>query len=162
MYATHDNAATARPDYPTADEIRFHMARARTMRSEATSDALRWLGGRLWRGARPAVTAGRRWSDRWATTRGLMALSDRSLDDLGIRREAIPHLARGVDASGVDLERSWWRGRWQALAAGYEGWQERRRRRERLVRELSAYSDNDLAELQIPRVDIPRFANSIA
>lgn len=48
------------------------------------------------------------------------------------------------------------------LADRYAAWRERRQRRARFVRELMAYSDDDLAELHIPRVDIPRLAHQAA
>jgi uncharacterized protein YjiS (DUF1127 family) len=162
MYATHEKTGTSRPDFPTADEIRFHMDRARRMRSEAMSEALREKGRRAWRTVGPALQAGRRRLDRWATQRGLSALSDRSLADIGIPREAIPCVVRGIDWRSVELEETWWEDRWQGLLDRYESWRERRRHRARTIRELMAYSDHDLAELKIQRSDIPRLAHQIA
>jgi uncharacterized protein YjiS (DUF1127 family) len=95
------------------------------------------------------------WWRRRETEAALMECSDRVLADLGIERQDIPLIARGLDPAAVAL-----RG-----AALHRGWQdlldriavmrgvEQPGRRER--RELMAYSDRELDELGIRRADIP-------
>lgn len=48
------------------------------------------------------------------------------------------------------------------LTGRYAAWSERRQRRLRVIRELQSYSDDELAELRIPRADIPGLASRIA
>jgi uncharacterized protein YjiS (DUF1127 family) len=101
------------------------------------------------------------WWRRRATERRLNALSDRVLADIGIARERIPLVARGMDPlqHEAGLGRSGW-------AAGLLAWLEaaRAERRElrRIRRELAAYDDRDLDDLGIRRSDIPALARSAA
>ena len=139
--------------WPRPEEIRRHYARAREMRAEATAQM-------IWAAARNGVRATRalaahlaRWRQRRATRAALMACSDRILADVGIERELIPLIARGVDprvhvARGVQLRRRW--------AAGLALWRER----QRIIRELMAYSDRELDELGVRRRDIPDLARA--
>jgi uncharacterized protein YjiS (DUF1127 family) len=101
------------------------------------------------------------WWRRRATERQLNGLSDRVLADIGIAREHIPLVARGMDPlqHEAGLGRPGW-------AAGLLAWLEEARaeRRElaRIRRELASYDDRDLDDLGIRRSDIPALARSAA
>jgi uncharacterized protein YjiS (DUF1127 family) len=77
------------------------------------------------------------------------------LADLGIERQDIPLVARGLDPAAVAPRgaalRRWWQDRLDRIAAmrgvAQPGLRERR--------ELMAYSDRELEELGIRRADIP-------
>jgi uncharacterized protein YjiS (DUF1127 family) len=101
----------------------------------------------LWR----ALGAADAWLQQRRTRHALMACSDRVLADIGIAREDIPQLARGRNALVTHEPFGWFdslrSSLHEILAAG------RARRREQA--ELMAYSDQELDDLGIRRIDIP-------
>jgi uncharacterized protein YjiS (DUF1127 family) len=103
--------------------------------------------------ARPLVRRGldgfTTWLQQRRTERLLEACSDRVLADIGIGREDIPLVARGLDpVRASDLS---WFGR---LRAGLQEGLAARRAWQREQAELMAYSDHELADLGIRRGDI--------
>ena len=87
-----------------------------------------------------------------------MRCSDRVLDDIGIEREHIPLVAKGIDPaerSATDSAfRRWWTAARARLAAARRG----RREQRRIYRELDAYTDRELDEIGVRRADIPVIA----
>ena len=87
-----------------------------------------------------------------------MRCSDRVLADIGIEREHIPLVAKGVDPAEHELldsaSRRWWAAARARLAAALEA----RRERLRVYRELDAYTDRELDEIGVRRADIPVIA----
>lgn len=105
------------------------------------------------------VVAGfRGWRARRETYQALMRCSDRILADMGIERDDIPLIARGIDPSQVADRRTllgrWWQAVLERLTAASEAHRERARVRE----ELMAYSDHELDDLGVRRTDIPVIA----
>ena len=94
------------------------------------------------------------WEQRRATRAALMRCSDRVLADVGIEREHIPLVAKGIDPAEYQLRgpalRRWWR----AARARLDALRQARRERRRLYRELDAYSDRELEEIGLRRADI--------
>lgn len=146
------------PVFPSHDEIQYHLARARGLRAEATAQVLLQAGRGVARVLRPGLAGLARWHRRRQSRDALMRCSDRVLADLGIEREHIPLIAKGIDPADHQLRppalQRWWhaaRARWDAVCqAGRE--------RRQIYRELMAYSDRDLEEIGVRRVDIPAIA----
>ncbi len=100
-----------------------------------------------------------RWNQRVQTREALEACSERTLADIGIPREHIALVAKGVDHRDL-------------AALSQHGWQPRmtqalqhlglyRPAAERQVRrELQAYTDRELNEIGINRGDIPHIART--
>jgi uncharacterized protein YjiS (DUF1127 family) len=146
---------------PTASsyaEINHHAAKARQLRAEATAQMLMTAGRGVTRAARTVLAPLARWQERRQTYDALMRCSDRVLADIGIEREHIPLIARGIDPSqydpAVDVAWRWWAGvRARLDAAG-----EARREQRRVYRELMAYQDRELDDLGVRRADIAGIA----
>jgi uncharacterized protein YjiS (DUF1127 family) len=104
---------------------------------------------------RPVLVHTVRWRQQRATREALMRCSDRVLADIGIEREQIPLVAKGIDPAEHPLRdsgfRRWWTAARARVAAAWEARQERRR----VYRELDAYSDRELDEMGLRRADIP-------
>jgi uncharacterized protein YjiS (DUF1127 family) len=129
-------------------------ARARQHRADsaaAIASVFRGLAGAL----RPVLTHAVRWERQRATREALMRCSDRVLADIGIEREQIPLVAKGIDPAEHPLRdsgfRRWWTAARARVAAAWEARQERRR----VYRELDAYTDRELDEIGLRRADIP-------
>ena len=146
--------------YPSPDELRYHVARGKRLQSEAVASGLATAARQL----SGALAASWRWllaRHRAAELRrALMMCSDRTLADIGIAREHIDLVARGVDPQAVEPETLTWRGRGAALLARLDNVRQRQRERRRVYRELMDYSENDLNDLGISRRDIPLIARS--
>ena len=83
-----------------------------------------------------------------------MRLSDRALADIGIAREHIALVARGVDAGQHEAGGTGWRRWWQAAEMRLEAVLRAQQQRRRVHRELMAHSDRELDDLGVRRVDI--------
>lgn len=144
--------------FPSYDEIGHHVTRAHRLRAEATAQLLLEAGRGVGRVLRPGLAGVARWRRQHQTRDALMRCSDRVLADVGIEREHISLVAKGLDPAEYQLRRSalqrWWhtaRARWDAVRqAAHE--------RRRIYRELMAYSDRDLEEIGLRRVDVPAIA----
>jgi uncharacterized protein YjiS (DUF1127 family) len=140
---------------PSPSESRHLAARARQQRADAAAamfaSAFRSTTGAL----RSLHTRAARWEQRRATRDSLMRCSDRVLADIGIEREHIPLVAKGIDPAehqlGDSTFRRWWTTARARLAAALEA----RRERRRIYRELDAYTDRELEEIGLRRADIP-------
>ena len=151
-------AAGARPTFPTPAELRHVLARARQQRAEATAAILgSALRGTI-RPLQPLLAQLIRQRQRRATREALMRCSDRVLADIGIEREYIPLVARGIDPIEYQLRDPALRRWWTAARARLDAAREARRQRRRLYRELDAYSDRELEEIGLRRADIPAIA----
>jgi uncharacterized protein YjiS (DUF1127 family) len=98
------------------------------------------------------------WLQQRRTERLLMACSDRVLADIGIPRDDIHLVARGLDPVR-GYEDTGWLGHLRAglregLAARRAWWREQA--------ELMAYNDRELADLGIRRRDIPAIVRNTA
>ena len=152
----HFTGAEAPPNFPSNAQLARHLAQARRHRAETTAAifgaAFRAVGGPLramW--SRLIRRHGQRRSHD-----ALMRCSDRVLADIGIAREDIPLVVRGIDPRAYDggvLSRCR-RDLGQRLEAASRARQERRR----VYRELMAYSDQDLDDLGVRRADIASIA----
>jgi uncharacterized protein YjiS (DUF1127 family) len=139
-------------------QVRYHTARGRKLQSQAMSTLLTGLWHSLPHALPTMVSWLKRWNERARTREALMACSDRTLADVGIAREHIAAVAKGVDhRDPVALAQQGWRPR---LAAAFYQFGFTRPEERRVVRELSAYSDDDLNDLGIRRSDIPRIARA--
>jgi uncharacterized protein YjiS (DUF1127 family) len=146
---------------PSPSESGHFAARAGQQRSDAAAamfaSAFRSTTGAL----RSLQTRAARWEQRRATRDSLMRCSDRVLADIGIAREHIPLLAKGIDPaqhpagdSWDSTFRRWWAAARARLAAAWEA----RREQRRVYRELDAYTNRELDEIGVRRADIPLIA----
>jgi uncharacterized protein YjiS (DUF1127 family) len=146
------------PAFQSASELGRVIARARQQRAEATAamirSAIHGIAGAL----RPLLGEVVRWERRRATRDALMRCSDRVLSDIGIAREDIPLVARGIDPAEYQLRDPALRRWWAAARARLDAARAARRERQRIYRELDAYNDGELEEIGIRRVDIPAIA----
>lgn len=145
---------------PTHEEMLARMAYARQLQAEAVAATLRAAGGDLRRlvGSAGRAIARRR---REAATRAMLAAcSDRTLADIGIAREHISLVAKGLDPNAVDPASLTWRGRGAALLARLEAVRARLREQRRIRRELMGYSDHELNDLGLAPRDIPLIART--
>ena len=148
--------------FPSSAEIEHHVATARALRAEATAQMLAKAGGGVASVLRPAWARLVRWQEQRRTADALARRSDRVLADIGIEREHIDLVARGIDprAHETRLERL---GRWWASArVRLEPARAARRERRRIYRELMAYNDRELDDLGVRRLDIPGIARGEA
>jgi uncharacterized protein YjiS (DUF1127 family) len=141
--------------FQTPAELRHVITGARQERAEATAAMI----GSAFRGMARAVRTMRaqvvRWEQRRATRQALMRCSDRVLADIGIEREHIPLVARGIGPAEYQLRDPALRRWWGAARARFHAAREARRQRRRLYRELDAYNDRELEEIGLRRADIP-------
>jgi len=105
--------------------------------------------------ARRALAALARWHQEMQTRHALMACSDRVLADIGIEREHIPLIAKGIDPAQYQFPEPVLRRWWAAVRARVDDARAARRERRRLYRELATYSDRELEEIGLRRADIP-------
>jgi uncharacterized protein YjiS (DUF1127 family) len=126
---------------------------ARTLRAEYIADHLHSAAEALgrWTGLSDLFAAWRRRRQRRRTLKALTALDDRVLNDIGVDRfEIAATAALSCDASGKGTPRSG-NSVWHGLGV----WAEREVNRRRTLRELSALSDEMLADIGISRAEIP-------
>jgi uncharacterized protein YjiS (DUF1127 family) len=139
-------------------ELGHFAARARQQRANAAAamiaSAFRGLTGAL----RPVLAHAARWQRQRATRHAPMHCSDRVLADIGIAREHIPLVARGIDPAERPLRDSAFRRWWTAARAGLAAALQARREQRRIYRELDAYTDRELDEIGVRRADIPGIA----
>ena len=102
------------------------------------------------------------WQQQRRTHETLMRCSDHLLADIGIAREHVPLVARGIDPRQYDASKSGWRGWWLGLRQHLDVASAARRERRRISRELMAYNDHDLDDLGIRRSEIPGMARRLA
>jgi uncharacterized protein YjiS (DUF1127 family) len=149
MRTLDDPRTEAVPTFPSYAEIR-----TRQLRAETTAQMLIAAGRRL-RGALRSLLAGlASWQERRRTYDALMRCSDRVLADIGIAREDIPLVARGIDPSRQESGASAMRRRWAGARACLRAAREARRERRRVYRELMSYRDHELDDLGVRRSDI--------
>lgn len=146
------------PTFQSASELGHVIARARQQRAEVAAamigSAIRGMARAL-RGPLAQVV---RWQQRQATRDALMRCSDRVLADIGIERENIPLVAKGIDPAEYQLRDPALRRWWAAARARLDGARVVRRERRQIYRELDAYSDGELEEIGVRRADIPAIA----
>jgi uncharacterized protein YjiS (DUF1127 family) len=153
MEATTANAAVA-----SSADLDSHLPRARKLRSEAIAAAFAGAFGRIDRSVRALVAGLARWYEQRRTRDALMRCSDRVLADIGIEREHIPLVAKGLDPAECQLREPALRRCWAAARARMDAALGARRERRRLYRELDVYSDRELEEIGLRRADIPLIA----
>ena len=146
------------PTFQSASELRDVVACARQRRAEATAAMIGSAYRGVGRALRPLRAQVVRWEQRRATREALMRCSDRVLADIGIEREFIPLVARGIDPAAYQLRDPALRRWWAAARARLDAAREARRQRRRLYRELDAYNDRELEEIGLRRTDIPAIA----
>jgi uncharacterized protein YjiS (DUF1127 family) len=151
----HPATAGVPPVFQIAAELRHIVTGARQERAEATAAMI----GSAFRGTchalRHLLAQAVRGERRRATRAALMRCSDRVLADIGIVREHIPLVAKGVDPADYQLRDPALRRWWTAARARLDAAREARRQRRRLYRELDAYNDRELEEIGLRRADIP-------
>jgi uncharacterized protein YjiS (DUF1127 family) len=146
------------PLFQKPSELGHVIARARQQRAEMTAAMIGSASRGMARALRllPARVVG--WQRRRATRDALMRCSDRVLADIGIAREDIPLVARGIDPAAYPLRAHALRRWWAAARACVDAARAGRRQRRRLYRELDAYNDRELEEIGLRRADIPAIA----
>ncbi|MGH6916794.1 MAG: RSP_7527 family protein [Geminicoccaceae bacterium] len=156
---TFDDPGTeAVPDFSSHAAINTHAAKARELRAEAIAQMLSGVGRGVARALRPLRARLGRWQERRRTSDALMRCSDRVLADIGIEREHIPLIAKGIDPSQYEsVVAVAWRW-WAAVRARLDAAAEARREQRRVYRELMAYQDRELDELGVRRADIAGIA----
>ena len=145
-------------DAPLDLQVRYHAARARKLQAQVMAATLT----NLWHGLPRAWHATTSWLVRWSrrvqTREALEACSDRTLADIGIPREHIALIAKGVDHNDpVAVSQYGWRPR---LVSALHRLGVARPEQRRIRRELAAYSDAELDDIGIRRSDIPAIARS--
>jgi uncharacterized protein YjiS (DUF1127 family) len=145
---------TAKPAIPRPADLERRLARAR----QAGAGLLGSGFGRSHRSLRAALAALARWHEQRRTRQALMACSDRVLADVGIEREHIPLVAKGIDHADYQQMDPVLRRWWAAAYARVDAERAARWERRRLYRELDAYSDRELDEIGVRRADIPMIA----
>ena len=139
-------------------ELGHFAARARQQRADAAAAMIASASRSVTEALRSVLTLAVRWQQQRATRDALMRCSDRVLADIGIEREHIPLVAKGIDPAEHQLPDSAFRRWWTAARArSAAAWGERREQR-RIYRELDAYTDRELDEIGVRRADIPVIA----
>ena len=148
---------TATPAVASSADRDSHLARARSLRPEASAASLA-VALRIDRSARALVAGLARWHEQRQTRYALMRCSDRVLADIGIEREHIPLIAKGMNPAECQLRAPALRRWWTAARARLDAGREARRERLQVYRELDAYSDRELDEIGLRRADVPAIA----
>jgi uncharacterized protein YjiS (DUF1127 family) len=146
------------PLFQSPSELGHVIARARQQRAEATAAMIGCAFRGMVRALRPLLAQVVRWEQRRATRDALMRCSGRVLADIGIAREDIPLVAKGIDPAEYQLRDPALRRWWAAARARLDAAREARRERRRTYRELDAYNDGELEEIGLRRADIPVIA----
>jgi uncharacterized protein YjiS (DUF1127 family) len=152
LYSDHDPRPAELPQ--SLLEINRHIEHARVLRAQATAAMLTATFQALTRPLWGLAAGLAEWQQRRATEAALLRCSDRVLADIGIEREHISLIARGIDPRGhesrVDALQRWWVSARARLSAAREARQERLR----VYRELMSYRDHELDDLGVRRSDI--------
>ena len=137
-------------------ELERHLTNARALRARAVAETVIAAGPAMDPLLRALGTRLARWRRQRQTYDALMRCSDRVLADIGIEREDIPLIVKGIDPREHhgSTPRGWWRKLGDRIDAAGRAWRERRR----IYRELMAYRDEELDDLGIRRSDIPAIA----
>lgn len=151
-------ATTITPKFETSADLERQIVRARRLRSEATAALLAAAFPAIDRSVRTWLAGLARWHRQGRTRDALMRCSDRVLADIGIEREHIPLIVKGIDPAEYPLRERAVRRWWAAARSRLEALRQARRERHRLYRELDAYSDRELEEIGLRRADIPAIA----
>jgi uncharacterized protein YjiS (DUF1127 family) len=144
----------AAPEYESAADHEASRDRAGRRWETAALIASRWID----RSLRASLASFARWHRQRRTGQALMDCSDRVLADIGIEREHIPLVAKGLDPAECQLREPALRLCWATACARMGAALTARRERRRLYRELDAYSDRELEEIGLRRADIPMIA----
>jgi uncharacterized protein YjiS (DUF1127 family) len=149
--------AGPRPTFQSPSDCGPVVAPAQRERAAATARLFGAVSDAVCGALRPVLTPVIRWGKRRATRAALMRCSDRVLADIGVERADIPLVAKSVvPAEHQPALRGWW-----ATAREYlDGARSARRERRGVYRELDAYSDRELDEIGLRRVDIPAIARA--
>jgi uncharacterized protein YjiS (DUF1127 family) len=149
MHSTADVREAGRsPTFESYSDVERHIARANSLRAEVTAQmlaaAFRSTAGAL------CIRAAR-WQRQRRTYGVLMRCSDRTLADIGIAREDIALVARGIepgaDQRSAGFVRRGWSATWaclRALPARLDGARRAQRDWRRAYGELMAYTDREL------------------
>jgi len=155
LHGDHAGSAAVRWDQRSVDVLSV-VQTARTLRAEFIADHLHSgleTFGR-WSGLSALFAALRRRFQHRRTLKALGQLDDRLLSDIGISRAEIAAAAALCCKEEAVAKPS----AWNKLA----GWLRREAARRRTVSELSAMSDEMLADIGIDRGDIPAVAAALA
>lgn len=157
-YSIHTNPLSE-VEVPLDLRVRRHSAQARKLQAEAMAEGMANSWHALTR-ALPALWGSLvRWNQRVQTREALEACSERTLADIGIPREHIALVAKGVDhRDPVALARHGWQPRLVQALHDLGVYQPAEQRRVR--RELGGYTDRELNEIGINRGDIPAIART--
>jgi uncharacterized protein YjiS (DUF1127 family) len=147
-------ATTADPGVASSADLDRHWVRARKLRAEVTAAAFVAALWRIDRSIRALAAGLARWHEQRQTRDALIRCSDRVLADIGIAREDIPLIAKGMDPAEYQLWEPATRSRWAAARTRLDALRQARRERHRLYRELDAYTDRELDEIGLRRADI--------
>jgi uncharacterized protein YjiS (DUF1127 family) len=145
-------------DFPSPTELVRSVEDSRRLRAEATADMIASLARTVARSVRRGTEPLARWQEQRRTYQALSRLSDRALADIGIERDHIALVAKGIDPHEHDLAPTGWRRWWQETGRRLDAAQRARRECRRVYRELMAYTNRELDDLGIRRVDIPAIA----
>lgn len=158
QHPAHPNLVPEVADAALDLQVRSHVAHAKKLQAEAIAETIVAAYDGLARAVRAAAGWLAQRRREAATRRALGACSDRTLADIGIPREQIALVARGIDHLDPDaVSRSGW---WPWLAASIRRMHAARAEQLRVYRELMAYSDRDLEEIGLRRADIPTVART--
>jgi len=147
-------ATAAERDLPSFDVVSA-IQTARSLRSQFIADHLGAASAAFahWSGLRALFVALRRRLQHHRTLTALTQLDDRLLRDIGVSRAEIDATAAFCCQEQPEASESVW----QRLGA----WIARERRRRATVRELSAMSDELLADVGIERAEIAAVADAL-
>jgi uncharacterized protein YjiS (DUF1127 family) len=139
-------------------KLESHLAEARARRARVVAEIVMAAGPAMDPLLRALGTRLARWRRRRQTRDALKRCSDRVLADIGIEREDIPLIAKGIDPGEYhgSVPRGWWRMLGDRIDAAGRAWREQRR----IYRELMAYRDDELDDLGIRRSDISAIARA--
>jgi uncharacterized protein YjiS (DUF1127 family) len=114
----NSNLETQAAERPLATSAELHpqIERARELRAAALAGAFHAVA----RPARAVIGGAARWWQRRATGAALLRCNDRVLADIGIAREEIPMVARGLEPSPEPAPASALGRRWPAMLAHVE------------------------------------------
>lgn len=144
---------------PRSADVDSVVLTARTLRSEFIADHLHsgFTGIARWTGLAALFVGLRRRLERRRTLRQLARLDDRMLSDIGVQRADIEATAAMCTKTPAADTALWRDSVWYKTFA----WLGRERRRRQTIRELSAMSDEILADVGIERAEIPAVAAAL-